>query len=292
MKKTTGDIEMIEKNGKKIEFSCEVFPPKRNEDMYEIYKTLDELKLLSPDFISVTYGAGGSNSKRTATIASYIENICEVQALAHVTAAGVTPEKLADLMAELKKKNVNRILALRGDKPRDMTEEQFEGRFYKHASDLIEEINKDDFFRIAAACYPEKHPEAPSVEEDIRFLKHKVDLGADDLISQMFFDNDKYYRFLERLDAAGVKAVVHAGIMPITASKQLGTSVSLSGSSVPTKLSNMIARYSDDPVSLRKAGIEYAINQVEDLLSHGVDGIHIYCMNKSDVTREIYEAVV
>ncbi len=283
---------MIEKNGKKIEFSCEVFPPKRNEDMYEIYKTLDELKLLGPDFISVTYGAGGSNSKKTSTIASYIENICEVQALAHVTAAGVTPEKLADLMAELKKKNVNRILALRGDKPRDMTEEEFEARFYKHASDLIEVINQDDFFRIAAACYPEKHPEALTVEEDIRFLKKKVDMGADDLISQMFFDNDKFYSFLERLDKAGVKASVHAGIMPITAAKQLGTSVSLSGSSIPTKLSNLIAKYSEDPVSLKKAGIEYAINQVEDLIDHGVDGIHIYCMNKSDVTREIYEAIV
>ena len=292
MKKATGDIEMIEKNGKKIEFSCEVFPPKRNEDMYEIYKTLDELKLLGPDFISVTYGAGGSNSKKTSTIASYIENICEVQALAHVTAAGVTPEKLADLMAELKKKNVNRILALRGDKPRDMTEEEFEARFYKHASDLIEVINQDDFFRIAAACYPEKHPEALTVEEDIRFLKKKVDMGADDLISQMFFDNDKFYSFLERLDKAGVKASVHAGIMPITAAKQLGTSVSLSGSSIPTKLSNLIAKYSDDPVSLKKAGIEYAINQVEDLIDHGVDGIHIYCMNKSDVTREIYEAII
>ena len=283
---------MIEKNGKKIEFSCEVFPPKRNEDMYEIYKTLDELKLLGPDFISVTYGAGGSNSKKTSTIASYIENICEVQALAHVTAAGVTPEKLADLMAELKKKNVNRILALRGDKPRDMTEEEFEARFYKHASDLIEVINQDDFFRIAAACYPEKHPEALTVEEDIRFLKKKVDMGADDLISQMFFDNDKFYSFLERLDKAGVKASVHAGIMPITAAKQLGTSVSLSGSSIPTKLSNLIAKYSEDPVSLKKAGIEYAINQVEDLIDHGVDGIHIYCMNKSDVTREIYEAII
>ena len=283
---------MIEKNGKKIEFSCEVFPPKRNEDMYEIYKTLDELKLLGPDFISVTYGAGGSNSKKTSTIASYIENICEVQALTHVTAAGVTPEKLADLMAELKKKNVNRILALRGDKPRDMTEEEFEGRFYKHASDLIEVINQDDFFRIAAACYPEKHPEALTVEEDIRFLKKKVDMGADDLISQMFFDNEKFYSFLDRLDKAGVKASVHAGIMPITAAKQLGTSVSLSGSSIPTKLSNLIAKYSDDPVSLKKAGIEYAINQVEDLIDHGVDGIHIYCMNKSDVTREIYEAII
>ena len=279
-------------NNKMHVFSLEVFPPKKDFGIETIYETLDGLSQLTPDFISVTYGAGGSNSKKTATIASYIENICEVQALAHVTAAGVTPEKLADLMAELKKKNVNRILALRGDKPRDMTEEEFEARHYKHASDLIEEINKDDFFRIAAACYPEKHPEAASVEEDIRFLRHKVDLGADDLISQMFFDNEKYYSFLDRLDKAGVKAIVHAGIMPITAARQLGTSVTLSGSSIPTKLSNMIAKYSDDPISLKKAGIEYAINQVEDLLEHGVDGIHIYCMNKSDVTREIYEAVV
>lgn len=283
---------MIEKNGKKIEFSCEVFPPKRNEDMYEIYKTLDEIKLLGPDFISVTYGAGGSNSKRTAQIATYIENICEICALAHVTAVGVNPEKLQDMLQELKKKNVTRILALRGDKPRDMTEEDFEARHYKNASDIIKIIKNEGGFKIAAACYPEKHPEAESVEKDIEFLKYKVESGANELITQMFFDNSKFYDFMDKLQAAGINVPVHAGIMPITAAKQLGTSVSLSGSSIPTTLSNLIAKYTDDPVSMRKAGIEYAIKQTEDLVANGVDGVHIYCMNKSDVTRQIYEAVL
>ncbi|MCR5147764.1 MAG: methylenetetrahydrofolate reductase [NAD(P)H] [Eubacterium sp.] len=283
---------MIEKNGKQIEFSCEVFPPKRNEDMYEIYKTLDELKLIGPDFISVTYGAGGSNSKKTAQIATYIENICDVKALAHVTAVGVNPEKLQDMLQEFKKKNVNRILALRGDKPRDMSDEDFAARHYKYASDIIKVIREEGDFTIAAACYPEKHPEAQTVEDDIKYLKYKVEMGANELITQMFFDNAKFYDFLDKLHSSGVNVPVHAGIMPITAAKQLGTSVSLSGSSIPTALSNIIAKYSEDPISMREAGIEYAIKQTEDLIQNGVDGIHIYCMNKSDVTRRIYEAIV
>ena len=141
---------MIECNGKNIEFSCEVFPPKRNEDMYDIYKTLDEIKLLNPDFISVTYGAGGSNSKRTAQIATYIQNISEVEALAHVTAVGVNPEKLACMLEEFERKNVRRILALRGDKPRDMSDEQFEKRFFPHATDLIQFLNKNTSIDISS----------------------------------------------------------------------------------------------------------------------------------------------
>ena len=196
------------------------------------------------------------------------------------------------MLQELKKKNVTRILALRGDKPRDMTEEDFEARYYKNASDIIKIIKNEGGFKIAAACYPEKHPEAESVEKDIEFLKYKVESGANELITQMFFDNSKFYDFMDKLQAAGINVPVHAGIMPITAAKQLGTSVSLSGSSIPTTLSNLIAKYTDDPVSMRKAGIEYAIKQTEDLVANGVDGVHIYCMNKSDVTRQIYEAVL
>jgi len=278
--------------GEDIEFSCEVFPPKRNDDIYDIFRTLDEIKELNPDFISVTYGAGGSNSKKTATIASYIQNICEIDSIAHMTAVGSDPELLKKFLDELKQKQVTRILALRGDKPRTMSEEDFEKRFYKHASDFIPAIKEYGGFRIACACYPEKHPESPDVETDIRFLAEKVKLGADELITQMFFDNEKYYQFLDKLEKAGVSAPVHAGIMPITAVKQLGTSVTLSGSSVPTKLSNLIAQYADDPDGMRKAGIEYAVNQIDDLLKHGVQGIHLYSMNKADITKEIYEAVV
>lgn len=280
-----------DKYNKKTIFSCEVFPPKRNDDIYDIFKTLDEIKLLNPDFISVTYGAGGSNSKKTATIAAYIQNICEIEALAHVTAVGLDENSLTELLSELKRKQVQNVLALRGDKPRTMTEEEFEGRYYKHASDLIKVIKeKSDDMYIAAACYPEIHPESKSREDDIRYLKLKADYGVDSFITQMFFDNDILYRFLEDIRSSGINVPVHAGIMPITKVNQLGTSVSLSGSSVPKKLSNLIAKYSEDPEGMKKAGTEYAIDQVTDLIAHGVEGIHIYSMNKSDVTSEIYKA--
>lgn len=277
--------------GQEIEFSCEVFPPKRDDDIYEIFQTLDAIEDLKPDYISVTYGAGGSNSKKTAKICSYIQNICDVQALAHMTAVGMTKDTLAERLEELQKKAVTRILALRGDKPRTMSEEEFEAREYRYASDLIRGIRDFGGFRIAAACYPEKHPESPDVETDLKFLKEKCDLGVEELITQMFFDNEKFYRFREAIGRMGIQASLHAGIMPITKVNQLGTSVSLSGSSVPTELSNLIARYSEDPEGMRKAGIDYAIRQVDDLLKHGVDGIHIYTMNKADVTREIYKAL-
>ena len=270
-------------------FSCEVFPPKRNDDIYEIYKTLDSIKLLKPDFISVTYGAGGSNSKKTAQIAAYIQNICEVEALAHLTAVGMDENGLKSILFELKKKGVKNVLALRGDRPKTMTEEEYENRYYKYASDLIPEIKSNGEMFVAGACYPEIHPESSSAEEDLKHLKEKVDLGLDCLITQMFFDNDTFYRFIERIRKAGITVPVHAGIMPITRANQLGTSVSLSGSSVPTALSLLIAKYSENAEDMKKAGIEYAVNQINDLKAHGAEGVHIYTMNKADVTMEIYE---
>ena len=282
---------MIKENyNKKTIFSCEVFPPKRNDDIYEIFKTLDEIKLLNPDFISVTYGAGGSNSKKTATIAAYIQNICEIEALAHMTAVGMEPALLGELLDELKSKGVHNVLALRGDKPKLMTEEDFQNRYYKHASDLIKEIKSNSDMFVAAACYPEIHPESASREDDLKYLKLKSELGVDCFITQMFFDNDLLYSFIEQMHNYGISVPVHAGIMPITRANQLGTSVSLSGSSVPKKLTNLIAKYGENPDDMKKAGTEFAINQVEDLIKHGVDGVHIYSMNKSDVTTEIYNA--
>ncbi len=283
---------MIRHEEGKVTFSCEVFPPKRNEDMYEIYKTLDEIKLLKPDFISVTYGAGGSNSKKTATIAAYIQNICEVEALAHMTAVGMDKHSLHELLFELKKKGIHNVLALRGDKPRTMTDEEFEQRYYRYASDLIPEIRQESDMFVAGACYPEIHPESASREEDIKFLKNKVDLGVDCLITQMFFDNSVFYKFMDEIRAAGINVPVHAGIMPITAANQLGTSVSLSGSSVPPSLSNIIAKYGSNPDDMKKAGIEYAVSQINDLKQNGVDGIHIYTMNKADITMAIYEQLI
>lgn len=283
---------MLSINKNKMGFSCEVFPPKRNDDIYEIYKTLDEIKLIKPDFISVTYGAGGSNSKKTATIAAYIQNICEVEAIAHMTAVGMDEEILASLLFELKKKSIENVLALRGDKPRNMTEEEFEKRTYRYASDLISEIKKHGDFFIAAACYPEIHPESKNREEDIKYLKNKVELGAKCLMTQMFFDNKVFYKFLDEIKKCGIDVPVLAGIMPVTTTKQLGTSVQLSGSSVPNELSSLIAKYGDNHDDMKKAGIEYAVAQIEDLKKNGVDGIHLYTMNKADVTMAIYEAVM
>lgn len=274
----------------KTSFSCEVFPPKRNDDIYEIYKTLDEIKLLKPDFISVTYGAGGSNSKKTATIAAYIQNICEVEALAHMTAVGMDEEGLNRLLFELKKKGINNVLALRGDKPKTMSDEEFENRYFRYASDLIPKIQAAGDMYIAGACYPEVHPESATQEDDIKYLKEKVDLGLDCLITQLFFDNNIFYSFMEKLDKAGINIPVHAGIMPITGANQLGTSVTLAGSSVPPALSSIIAKYGQNPEDMKKAGIEYAINQITDLKANNVAGVHIYTMNKADVTMAIHEA--
>lgn len=273
----------------KTVFSCEVFPPKRNDDIYEIYKTLDEIKLLRPDFISVTYGAGGSNSKKTATIAAYIQNICEVEALAHMTAVGMDESTLKSLLFELKKKGIHNVLALRGDMPRNMSVEEFENRHYRYASDLIPEIRHQKDMFIAAACYPEVHPESENQEDDIMHLKNKVDTGIDCLITQMFFDNSVFYDFMDKIRAAGITVPVHAGIMPITAASQLGTSVKLSGSSVPNELSSVIAKYGENPDDMKKAGIEYAVKQINDLKENGVDGVHVYTMNKADITMAIYE---
>lgn len=275
-------------NGKTV-FSCEVFPPKRNDDIYAIYKTLDQIKLLKPDFISVTYGAGGSNSKKTATIAAYIQNICEVEAIAHMTAVGMTEESLNNLLFELRKKGIHNVLALRGDKPKTMSDEEFENRTYRYASDLIPKIKKYDDMFIAGACYPEVHPESANWQDDIKYLKNKVDMGLNCLITQMFFDNAVFYDFMEKIRNAGINVPVHAGIMPITAANQLGTSVTLSGSSVPNELSSIIAKYGENPDDMKKAGIEYAINQINDLKKNGVEGVHIYTMNKADVTMAIYE---
>lgn len=285
-------IKDIFQSGRTV-YSCEVFPPKRNDDIYSIFKTLDEIQTCRPDFISVTYGAGGGNSKKTATIAAYIQNICEVEALAHLTSVAMDEEFLRNMVAELNKKGVHNALALRGDQPRDMSDEDFANRHFKHASDIIPIIRDaaDSDMCIAAACYPEKHPESASLEEDLTYLKKKADTGVDFFTTQMFFDNQKFLQFRENARAYGIHAPITAGIMPITSVKQIGTSIQLSGSSVPTELSNLFAKYGDSPEDMKKAGIDYAIRQIQELIQEEVDGIHIYTMNKSDVTCEIFRHI-
>lgn len=278
---------------KKNDFSVslEIFPPKKEEEFAGAFELLDKLALLHPDFISVTYGAGGSRSKKTVEMTSYIKNTLQIPALAHLTCVGNTKKDIDTVVADLKAAGIHKVLALRGDRPVYMTDEQYNAREFEHASDMISYLKETTDFEIAAACYPEKHFEAVSFKEDVRFLKQKVDLGVNMLISQLFFDNEMFYRFEEMTQIAGINVPICAGIMPITTSKQLGTTVSLSGSSVPKKLADIIATYDDKPEDMRKAGIEYAVNQILDLKAHGVKDVHLYSMNKARTTREIFDAI-
>ena len=272
---------------KKPTLSFEVFPPKKEGEFEQAFAVLDELGKLKPDFISVTYGAGGSNSKKTVEIASYIQNSLHIQALAHLTCVGNTASQIDAVVQELKANNVNHVLALRGDRPKDMTDEQFNSREFAHASDLTRYLREQAHLHIAGACYPEKHYEAASIETDLNHLKEKQDAGAEFLITQLFFDNDYFYTFREKAANKGITIPICAGIMPITTAKQIGTTVSLSGSSVPKAMSDMIAKYADSPEDLRKAGIDYAIRQILNLKEHNVEGIHIYTMNKPKMAAEI-----
>ena len=277
---------MSEKNVK-TSLSFEVFPPKKEEEFDNIYDFLRETAKLHPDFISCTYGAGGSRAGKTIEIASFIQKELGIDAIAHITCVGFTKADLEKNCEALEAAGVNHVLALRGDRPQSMTDEQFNNREFFYATDLVRHLKEHTSLQISGACYPEKHFEAPSFEADLRHLKEKIDAGVTSLVTQMFFDNTYFYRFMDKIRAMGITVPVHAGIMPITAAKQLGTSVSLSGSTVPKELADLIATYGENKEDMRKAGIDYAVRQILDLKQHGVDGIHIYSMNKLKTTIEI-----
>lgn len=271
--------------------SFEVFPPKKDGEFEAAFEVLDELATLNPDFISVTYGAGGSRSKKTVEIASYIQNKLHIDAFAHMTCVGCKKDDLLKVCDDLKANGIKHVLALRGDRPKDMTDEQFNSRDFTYASDMIRFLKANTDLELAGGCYPEKHFECFSMESDLLHLKEKQDAGASMFISQLFFDNDAYYRFLEKAVAKQITVPIHAGIMPITTAKQLGTTITLSGSSIPKALSDIIATYGDNAEDMRKAGIDYAIRQIQDLKTNGVDNVHIYTMNKPSVARAIVEGL-
>jgi methylenetetrahydrofolate reductase (NADPH) len=270
--------------------SFEVYPPKKDMEFPASYKILDTLAELRPDFISVTYGAGGSRSTKTVELASYIQNTLHLTALAHMTCVGNKKEELSAVCQELQKNNIRHVLALRGDRPKDMTDAQYDNRDFAHASDMIAFLKETTDLHLAAACYPEKHYECFSMLTDLQNLKRKQDAGAEFFITQLFFDNDTFYRFREQAMKMGITIPICAGIMPVTSINQLGTTISLSGSSIPKSLSDLAAAYGDRPEEMRKAGTDYAIRQIQDLLQNDVDGIHIYVMNRPKMTAEIVAA--
>ena len=275
-------------------FSFEVFPPKKNMNIETVYKTLSELSDIKPDFISVTFGAGGSeNCSNTLEIAKRIKDVCGVKSVVHLPCINMTKSDAHFMLEQFQKAGIENILALRGDR--------IEGRVpctdFLYASDLIRFINEFNLsrkdgktFEIYAACYPETHPDSKSVVEDIHNLKIKTDCGVQHLLSQLFFDNEKFYRFRERCQIAGINVPIEAGIMPATNKKSIERMVSMTNAVLPKKFTKMMERYGDNPEAIRDAGIAYAVDHICDLVPNGVDGIHLYTMNNPSVAKKINEA--
>lgn len=270
--------------------SFEIFPPKTDYPVSIIYETIDQLYSLEPDFISVTYGAGGSTKDKTVDISSYIQNKYDLTSLAHITCISSTKDETDSLLRSLKDKNITNVMALRGDYPVDPNIKIPTDRFM-NSVELISHIKETTDFSIGAACYPEKHPDAKNLDSDIDFLKRKMDAGADFFTTQMFFDNEAFYDFYDKTEKKGINLPIVAGIMPILNKRQVATVKRLTGNSVPKKLLRLLERYEDDPEALWEAGMSFAISQIIDLLSWGVDGIHIYTMNKAETAKKILSSI-
>ena len=277
-------------NSKKVTISFEIFPPKKQEAFDSVKKAALSLSSLKPDFISITYGAGGSTQTNTSDLAQTVEN-SGTASLAHLTCVRSTKEQLLQTIQTLKQKNINNVLALRGDLPKDAFEGEnlFPSGFF-HASDLVP-LLKQNGFCVGGACYPEGHPESSNRDTDIENLKHKVEAGVDFLTTQMIFDNDMLYSFLYRLQSAGIHVPVLAGIMPITNANQVSKMVDLSNAYIPRKLLSFCDRFRHDSEAMKQAGIAYATDQIIDLISNGIRGIHIYTMNKPEIAESIVKNV-
>ncbi|MCR5249382.1 MAG: methylenetetrahydrofolate reductase [NAD(P)H] [Lachnospiraceae bacterium] len=276
--------EIFAKGGPTL--SLEVFPPK-TDDVYEkVEKATDEIAALKPDFMSVTYGAAGSTRKYTTAIASNVEKQ-GVTALAHLTCVNASEESIRQQVENLKEAGIQNILALRGDLPEGV--ESTEDWVFKHASELVSVIKKYGDFCVGGACYPEKHPEADTMAEDIANMKRKVEAGCEFLTTQMFFDNNIFYNYLYRLREAGVTVPVVAGIMPVTNAKQMTRIIKLSQAFIPRRYVALLDRFGHEPAALKQAAIAYATDQILDLLANGIEHIHIYTMNKPEVAAKIQE---
>lgn len=268
--------------------SFEVFPPKATTPIESIYNSLNEMKELSPNYISVTFGAGGSgNNNLTVDIASKIKNEHNIESVAHLPGIHLTKKDVSKLLKEFDDHNIRNILALRGDKnPLYEAKEDF-----KYASDLVAYIKEQGEFNVIGACYPEKHNEAKSFEEDINNLRIKVDAGVDQLVTQLFLDNNDFYKFMDKIHQKNIDVPVQAGIMPVTNKVQIERMISMCGIKLPEKFVKILEKYGDNPLAMRDAGIAYAVDQIVDLITQGVDGIHLYTMNNSYIAKKIYRAI-
>ncbi len=273
-------------------FSFEFFPPKTAEGEQNLWHALEDLKALEPGFVSVTYGAGGSTRERTIQLVTHIKERTGIEAMAHLTCVGHTQQELTSIVDSLVAAKLENVLALRGDPPRGATEFTAVPGGFRHAKELIELIREhSDGLCVGAACYPEGHPENPSREQDLKFLKEKVDAGLDFLISQMFFDNAFYFDFVERARRIGINVPIVPGIMPITNFEQIGRMTRMCGATVPMRLQLQMEKVKDDPMAVTQLGVAHATVQCLELLQRGAPGIHFYTLNKSSATRMILSAL-
>ena len=273
--------ELLKREG--VTFSLEVFPPKTSEKYTETAAAAKAIAALKPDFMSVTYGAGGGTGAFTAGIAGEIQDQFGVPTLAHLTCVSSSRTHVLGMLETYREKGIENILALRGDVPKD-------GKVstdYRYAVELIRDIRANGDFCIGGACYPEGHVECASRREDLEHLAEKVDAGLDFLTTQLFFNNDVFYNFLWRAREAGIRVPIIAGIMPITNAKQLGRSVAMSGTDVPQRFRAIVDCFGQDPAAMKQAGIVYATEQIIDLIANGVRHIHVYTMNKPEVAASI-----
>ncbi len=277
--------------GGKRTVSFEFFPPKTDAGFEELFRTIEALKPLSPDYVSVTYGAGGSTRRKTVELVKRIKKEIGIEPMAHLTCVGSTRDEIAEILEDLRSGGIENVLPLRGDPPKGETEFRAVEGGFGYANELVSFIRPSYPFCLAGACYPERHPEAPSVDADLENLKRKVDAGVDFLISNLFFDNGDFYRFRDRAAAAGIGVPIAAGIMPIRNVKQIKRVTEMCGASLPQGLLAKIEAVEDDPEAVAQVGMYHASRQCEDLLEHGVAGLHFYTLNRSTLTRAIFQEI-
>ncbi len=277
--------ELLQKE--EVTISCELFPPKLGTQLENYKNIVKQMAELKPAYMSVTYGATGGTSDYTVELADEVLNVNHIPALAHLTCASSTKEKVASVIEELKEKKIENILALRGDIPQNVDFPL--PNQYKHASELIADIKAQGDFCIGGACYPEGHPEADTIYDDLAHLKEKVDAGCEFLTTQMFFDNNILYNFMYKALKMGIDVPVVAGIMPVTNANQVKRIMSLSGNMVPPRFLAIVDRFGADPDAMKQAGIAYATEQIIDLIANGVNHVHIYTMNKPDIAGAILD---
>jgi methylenetetrahydrofolate reductase (NADPH) len=264
-----------------LALSIEFFPPKTDEGVAALMKQIDILKVLDPAFCSVTYGAGGSTQERTIELVDAIHRDCGLEVMCHLTVVGQAKDRIRAVLSELKGRGVENIIALRGDPPRGVTDWVPHPDGFSYSIDLVREARALGCFSIAVAGFPETHPQAPGPEADLRYLKEKVEAGADVIITQLFFDNDDYERYVERVRALGVTVPIVPGVLPIQSAAQTTRFASMCGARIPARLGALLEKVADDPEGAVQLGVDYATEQCSRLIAFGVPGIHFYSLNRS-----------